>query len=1171
MNMEMPPGGGVLPGLELPVVDEVLAAALRAQGEGGVRALGLLRDAHRILSGAGGLERPGEIVEACVRSAADALLKLPGAPKNAAGLQSAAKGLLAAVDAFGPPPAGSTAPGRRAPAASPDWESVAQAAEVLRGEIRNPGGQKRRQARGIAERLTGLRLGAAQDRALDTWGALYSKASGTLHGAGAEEDRPARLYTELLHAARELLVPLPGRAARVLELAALTDPGPDDARELAQWTDPRAEAFFFRSGPAPAWLGVLDEHAGHLLLADEENGVWPAAPFLEHLAHTAPETAGEWLAGQAVGLAAAGPLVLGALLRLADAGVLPPGGVRKLLRHVLVPARSRDEHADVPRRLVASWAAHLPQRARDGQWLPVVEELLRDTVDLGHAAYRAYRSKCRRARAEGRPPPELTEVLTREWAARLPEHDVTGLLRELVLSVHPADGTAFRWARPVRHALAALLHHDIEASAGKPWSASTDLDEARVLGATLFLGPVLQTGPLLARALLDLAAADAAAGVPLAERLQAWPKIAEKDASLHDRILAAHLTAHPPLPGTDATATGQWWDLAADTVVRLIAAPPTPEGARLTALMLDTCPSSRTDGLHQRIRTALGPPPPAPAVDRLLPPSSDPPGFELRGAPTGAGEEPAASWLRVWAWSPVLPAPVLADFTPLLDTLRRHRPTGPTDPRAVTRPRSRRDTALVWEDLRALAATGGPLTAAAALAAAPDPGAPGYATVLKRLIGTAPDAWTADVPAVLDALVRPELGAFYLAAAAHYPNAFPAGLAGPVHAALTLTGALPPPADPHIPDAAEHAIRAWSGLLDHVWRTGDDLDGALPAVLARLHTLAAPLTHPATAPQPADPAAPTTQNTDARPAGGTQTLPAVLPETHPAVRALDCLLTHAAGQAGSNGTVPDDVLHLVAGVLAARDGDTAVAAVLGAHLPLLHHHAPQFVAAHPQMYVLAPGRPSPAAAWLAKGGPSLDPLLLAALDRGQLLAVLRQEPAGGAAFRVVLALMTGQDDLLGTPVNAWRELASGSDGPASASTFLGYLALFTIMSPAARTASDTEQVWWSAALDADLPAGALAGAGHFATAFSDTVWLPLARRSAAHTPAQENAGQVAERAASHPQDPNALLLTTHLLTGPTPTGGHDPDVRRHARTLLHAAETLPAVRRPAAPRSCAEL
>ncbi|SBV01862.1 hypothetical protein YUMDRAFT_06565, partial [Streptomyces sp. OspMP-M45] len=624
-----------------------------------------------------------------------------------------------------------------------------------------------------------------------------------------------------------------------------------------------------------------------------------------------------------------------------------------------------------------------------------------------------------------------------------------------------------------------------------------------------------------------------------------------------------------------------------ETVVRLLANPPTPEGARLAALVLDTCPPSRTGSLQQRIRAGLGPPPSTAAIDQLLPPDPGPPdpgppdpgppGLGPAGslAPVGQGEEPAASWLRVWAWSPVLPAPVLAGFAPLLDALRRLRPAGPTDPRAVVRPRSRRDTALVLEDLRELAAADGPLAAAAVLAAAPDTGAPGYATVLRHLVSADPGAWTADVPAVLDALARPDLGAFYLAAAARHPDAFPTGPAESIHAALTLTltGALPPPADPHVPDAAEHAIRAWSGLLETVWRTGTDLDGALPAVLARLHTLAAPLTLPSPAPQPDNPATPTTKNTGAQAAGGLKApLPAGMLETQPALRALDCLLGYAASRATRNGTMPGDVLHLVADVLAARGGEETAAAVLGAHLPLLHHHAPDFAATHPELYALTPGQPSPAAAWLADG-PGLDPLLLAALDRSQLLAVLREDPSGGAAFRVVLALMTGHPGLLGTPVTAWRELATGQDGPASASAFLGYLALFTIMSPAARTAVDTEQVWWTAALDAGLPPGALAGAGlppgalagagHFATAFPDAVWLPLARRSAAHTPAQDNASQVAERAAAHPQDPDALLLTTHLLTGPGPAGRHDPDVRHHARALLHAAEALPAACRPA--------
>ncbi|MFD7859038.1 hypothetical protein ACFV6B_32855 [Streptomyces microflavus] len=1182
MNREIPPGGGARPARELPVVDDVLAAALGAQGEGGVRALGLLRDAHRILSGAGGLERPGEIVEVCVRSAIDALLKLPGSPKKPVGLQSAAKDLLAAVDAFGPSPAGRTGPpGHQATAGPRAWEPVAQAAEVLRGEIQKPGGQRRRQARGIAERLTGLRLGAAQEQALAPWGDVYSNASATLHGSGTEQSRPARLYTELLDLARELLVPLPGRAARVLELAALTDPGPHDAAELARWTDPRAEAYFFRSAPSPAWLGVLDEHAGHLLLADDENGVWPAAPFLKHLAHTAPETAREWLAAHAAGLAATGPVVLHALLRLADAGVLPPAGVRKLLRHVLVPARPGDEHADVPRRLVANWAAHLPQQARDGQWIPVIEALLKDTIDLGHAGYQAFQALRTRAPDERRPPPELTGVLAREWAARLPEHDVTSLLRELVMSVHPADGTAFRWARPVRHALAGLLCHDIEASDGEPWSAYTDLTTVRVVDATFFLGPVLETGPLLARAVLDLAAADTTAGVPLAERLRAWQKIGETDAALHDRILAAHLAAHPPRPteGGGAEVAEEWWDLAMETVVRLLANPPTPEGARLAALVLDTCPPSRTTGLRQQARAALGPPPSAEALDRLLPLDPGPPvlGSAQTGPPhppaadqDGLGEsavEPLASWWQVWAWSPVLPAPVLEGFTPLLHTLRRLHPAGPADPRTAARPRSRHHTTLALDDLLEAAAENGPLTAAAALATAPDAGASGYAMVLRRLVGADPGAWTADVPAVLGALALPELGAFYLAAAAHHPDAFPNGLAEPVHAALTLTSALPPPADPHAPDAAEYAGRAWSNLLDHAWHTGSDLDGALPTILDRLHTLAAPLTRPTTPPPPGT-ATPTTPVGRAPLREGEP--PADLTDTHPAVLALRCILSHAAARATKDKTLPAAALQLVADVLAARGDEPTVAATLGAHLPLLHHHAPDFTTAHPDfttahpdLYAIVPGTPSPAAAWLADG-PCLDPPLLAALDRSQLLAALRDQPSGGVARRVGHALLTGHDDLLGDPANAWRELAAGPGGTQAASDFLGFLALFAGMGPADRTSPDTEQVWWTAALDADLPPGALAGAGGFATALTDKEWLPLARRSAAHTPAQEDAGQIAERAAAHPKNPDALHLATHLLTGPAPERGHDPDVRRHARTLLQAAQALTAPEHPEA-------
>lgn len=1168
-----------MPPAELPVVDEVLAEALTAQGAPGVRALGLLRDARRILADTG-LERPAEVAESCLRGAADALLSLPGV-QVAVGLKPAATALLDAVDAFPDPPAtppadepatdtpdtpdGPVPAGEAATAGAEEWARVREAAEVLRGQLQRPGGYHRARAAGIAERLMGVVLGSAQERALDVWGEVYGKTSGTLHGGAADPDRAAALYAEVLASARELLVPLPGRAARVLELAARTDPGEKEARELAGWADPRATGFFFRrSRPAAAWLEVLHEHAPHLLLADEAAGVWPAAPFIEHLAAVAPEAARPWLAEHAVQLVAAGPYALGALLRLADAGVLAPAGVRLLLPHITArpPAQAPAEEASLSRRMAASWAGNLPMPARDGDWLLVVEELLKDTVDLGHAGYLAYQAARRRADAGHEPLPELTEVLRREWAARLPDHDVTGLLRELVLTVHDAADGPFRWARPVRGALAALLRRDIEAPVKNPWSAFVDLDEVRVLDARIFLGPVLDMGPLLARAVLDLAAADAAAGLPLAERMRAWPRIAAADANLHDRVLAAHLAAHPPTADTEDDEAGQWWDRAIEATVRLLAGRPTPEGARLAALVLDTCPPERAADLDLRARAALGPAPSAHEIDQALP------------AASAGRTEPLDSWLRVWHWSPVLPAPLLTGFASLLAALYRLKAAGPPDPRAAARPRSRHHTAVALEDLLELAAAAGPLAAAATLAAAEDAGADGYARVLQRLVGAAPAAWTTDVPQVLAALARPELGAFYLAAAARHRGAFPACPAEAVLAALTLSRALPAPANPHLPDAAEFAGRAWSGLLSFVWRTGGDLGADLPAVLDHLRGLAEPLTRPAAPPPAGDPATPAPSG--AGPAGGRtggeeEELPAVLLDAHPAVLALSCLLEYAVGQATSDGGMPGDVLRLVADVLAARGGDEAVAAVIGAQLPVLHRRATAFTAAHPELYALDPQRPSPAAAWLDRG--RSDPLLLAALDRGQLLAAVRANVYGAAACVAFTLLLEDPPDLLGDPVDAWRELAAGPNGAAAVSHLLLPLALplqgrprsgDAAGDPAARAPEDVARAWWTAALEADLPPGALAAAGYFTlSALTDEVWLPLARRSAEHTPAQTGADKVAERAAAHPRSPDALLLAAHLLTRPAPDPEYGADVRRHARALLQAAAALPAAERPA--------
>ncbi|MDI5969370.1 hypothetical protein POF50_008420 [Streptomyces sp. SL13] len=169
----------------------------------------------------------------------------------------------------------------------------------------------------------------------------------------------------------------------------------------------------------------------------------------------------------------------------------------------------------------------------------------------------------------------------------------------------------------------------------------------------------------------------------------------------------------------------------------------------------------------------------------------------------------------------------------------------------------------------------------------------------------------------------------------------------------------------------------------------------------------------------------------------------------------------------------------------------------------------------------------------------------------------------GAGEHLAHALPT-DGHFLGEPAAVWACLADDHGGAQPASRLMELLARRLPRRGTTRplgAATGTATALWRAALDANLPPGALADAGHFAAALPDAVWLPLARRSAAHTPAQARADKVAERAAAHPREPDALLLAAHLLTRPAPEDA--ADVRRHARTLLQAAEALPAPDRPA--------
>lgn len=82
-------------------------SALRDQGERRVRALGLLRDAWQVLTGAG-LARPAEAAAACIRSAADNVAETARGPQHtrpeqpplsAGGVRQDQGDLVGAVDA----------------------------------------------------------------------------------------------------------------------------------------------------------------------------------------------------------------------------------------------------------------------------------------------------------------------------------------------------------------------------------------------------------------------------------------------------------------------------------------------------------------------------------------------------------------------------------------------------------------------------------------------------------------------------------------------------------------------------------------------------------------------------------------------------------------------------------------------------------------------------------------------------------------------------------------------------------------------------------------------------------------------------------------------------------------------------------------------------------------
>lgn len=432
----------------------------------------------------------------------------------------------------------------------------------------------------------------------------------------------------------------------------------------------------------------------------------------------------------------------------------------------------------------------------------------------------------------------------------------------------------------IRTVLAALLQADVQRTDPAVRHAAVfhrDLDEVALEHSEAFFGP------LLARAVLDLTAADACAGVPLAERTEALVRhVGKADGRLRDRLLAAHLQHLLPdaaLPGAlDANA---WWEQATGLLPALLAHRPTPEGARLADHLRSTCLPGTTAHLHTQMAAAFGAPPGPEDLAGYAPlgrPATT--GVDSRVAlvpcaarttprPLGAGVVPVAPRQAVRPGRPARCWPPRRDHQPA--ATRPQRNTGAGHRRRTWPRRDRRRSGRRARRGRPALPDG---------AAHPDRNRPGCLDHgpgrHHRMPRPAPTArllpgHRAEQTQRRDAFPGHALAeAVAEALAAHRDATF----AAPVTDEDTHTDT---DTDDDTP-TARLAEQALLDLLIAAWRADSDLGENLPTTLDHLYDLTAPLTTPSGG------------TPDDTPPG---TLPADFVGTGPAGRAVHCLLEHA--------------------------------------------------------------------------------------------------------------------------------------------------------------------------------------------------------------------------------------------------------------------------------------
>ncbi|MET8977392.1 hypothetical protein ABZX85_17400 [Streptomyces sp. NPDC004539] len=756
-----------------------LGEALRAQGPAGERALDLLLDAASILNHPDRLRRPYEVAQSCLRGALDSVLNniagedFPG-PRRAR--QAVVEAAGAVADSWG----------RHQQVTQVDLDALLDAVGELRAQQAHRGGFRARQVGQLVFDQTRLEMGLAERAAArTTWGAFYETASGVLHGSGSGADETRRQFDGVVAAMEGVFLELPERVDRLRVLARLASPVARDADEVASMTDPRAGAYFFRAAVSGRWLDLLPLER---LLPEQRR--WPAAPYLLRLLAEEPQRLCTWVNRHLDAIDEQGPGARAQAIALVSAA-------RMEACALVVTMVRRWPQRDILVR-AGDWARDVPPAERDGQWVQVLEHILKG----------------------------------REFTAR--EVWESGhLLRILISTAHPGGRLrtgADRLGVIIRFALAGVLG-DYLGDDEEHW----DLETSNDLREVTLDNPPYAVKLTLVRAVLDLALAEAELAVPVAQRLRAvHSKLAESP--LRARLAAVHLTESFPHDSRRSDAEAAWWDTAITTAGRVGgAALPSADIADFIALLEAHCPEGRRTSLETALTITLGTPP-APdeiAAWRAADPTTVP-----------------SAWRIARALSPVLPAPVRAPWREVLQALEDQYGPPPQRPQPAVRITSWTEShgGLSAAAFAAHAGTDGPTAAVAELARTPvsrendDEADEARAGLLGELVAQDPNTWAAGPGAVAAAAARPVLQAAYFNAlhlAAGQALLDAALLAPVVQAAFVVR----PPAQDRTP-GAEALQRVITNLLHRLWDTGGSLPQAEPDAVAWLQRLVTGWTMP---------------------------------------------------------------------------------------------------------------------------------------------------------------------------------------------------------------------------------------------------------------------------------------------------------------------------------------